>query len=87
MPVVFVDKDIVYSGVSVRPSTFGRLRRARNSLRWFSRGASVGGAKVKLCICAVWGSNGRPDVSGMPSCCTTVLLASMVAIAGLEAVR
>jgi hypothetical protein len=35
-----------------------------DSLRWFSRGASVGGAKVKLCIWAVWGSNGRPVVSG-----------------------
>jgi hypothetical protein len=35
-------------------------------LRWFSRGASVGGAKVKLCIWAVCGSNGRPVVSGMP---------------------
>jgi hypothetical protein len=35
-----------------------------DSLRWFSRGASVGGAKVKLCICAVWGSSGRPVVSG-----------------------
>jgi hypothetical protein len=35
-----------------------------NSLRWFSRGASVGGAKVKLCICAVCGSSGRPVVSG-----------------------
>jgi hypothetical protein len=36
---------------------------AGDSLRWFSRGASVGGAKVKLCICAVWGSSGRPEVS------------------------
>jgi len=35
-----------------------------NLLRWFSRGASVGGANVKLCICAVWGSSGRPVVSG-----------------------
>lgn len=33
------------------------------SLRWFSRGASVGGAKVKLCIWAVCGSSGRPVVS------------------------
>jgi hypothetical protein len=38
-------------------------RWAGDSLRWFSRGASVGGAKVKLCICAVWGSSGRPEVS------------------------
>lgn len=38
--------------------------RRVDSLRWFSRGASVGGAKVKLCICAVCGSSGRPVVSG-----------------------
>lgn len=42
----------------------GGVGRARqHSLRWFSRGASVGGAKVKLCIWAVWGSNGRPPAS------------------------
>ena len=40
----------------------GALRLA-DSLRWFSRGASVGGAKVKLCIWAVCGSSGRPAVS------------------------
>lgn len=37
--------------------------QVRDSLRWFSRGASVGGANVKLCIWAVWGSSGRPPVS------------------------
>lgn len=36
---------------------------SEDSLRWFSRGASVGGANVKLCICAVWGNSGRPVVS------------------------
>jgi hypothetical protein len=47
-------------------------RRVMDSLRWFSRGASVGGAKVKLCICAVWGSRGRPVVSWViTSMCTT----------------
>jgi hypothetical protein len=34
-----------------------------HSLRWFSLGARVGGAKVKLCICAVCGNNGRPAPS------------------------
>ena len=71
---MFVDKDIVWSGrvsgcVDVG---VGVGAGAEDSLRWFSRGASVGGAKVKLCIWAVWGSNGRPVVSGMPAAVVVV---------------
>jgi hypothetical protein len=59
--VVLVYKYIICTARSVGspPGQGG----AEDSLRWFSRGASVGGAKVKLCICAVWGSSGRPEVS------------------------
>jgi hypothetical protein len=40
-----------------------RASQCLDSLRWFSRGASAGGANEKLCICAVWGSSGRPLLS------------------------
>jgi len=69
--VVLVDKDIVCEASSVSRVGASAERSAnRHSLRWFSRGARVGGAKVKLCMGAVWGSSGRPATSGgMPSCC------------------
>ena len=58
---MLVHKDIVYTwSLMLHSSAPGGHA---DSLRWFSRGASVGGAKVKLCICAVWGSSGRPVVS------------------------
>jgi len=61
MPIVFVHENIVYTrqlGLDVCGAT-----QREYLLLWFSRGARVGGAKVKLCICAVCGSSGRPVVS------------------------
>jgi hypothetical protein len=81
--VVFVHKDIVYSISSV-----GRFQRTTahtrlDSLRWFSRGARVGGAKVKLCIWAVCGNSGRPVVSGgISSLCHSKPSQGEVAVAG-----
>lgn len=62
VPVMLVDKDVVYAETGERlvPS---ETRMHRHSLRWFSLGARAGGAKVKLCICAVCGSSGRPAFS------------------------
>lgn len=60
MPVVLVDKDIVCSARLRQFTRRGSGTACVDSLRWFSRGARVGGAKAKLCIWAVWGSNGRP---------------------------
>jgi hypothetical protein len=62
VPVVLVYKDVV-CGPSVSQVRTHQRITASDSLRWFSRGAKVGGAKVKLCIWAVCGSNGRPPVS------------------------
>jgi hypothetical protein len=59
--VMLVHKYIVYTAQLVASSSDAQW--SEDVLRWFSRGASVGGANVKLCICAVWGSSGRPVVS------------------------
>ena len=69
--IMLVYEYIVWRVLSVAFS-HGARWHMMDSLRWFSRGASVGGAKVKLCICAVCGRSGRPVVScGIPSMCTT----------------
>jgi hypothetical protein len=61
VPIMLVHKHIVCTARLVASSPDAQW--SEDSLRWFSRGASVGGANVKLCICAVWGNNGRPVVS------------------------
>ena len=69
---MLIHKNIVYTASSVASPAGGMW--SEDSLRWFSRGASVGGANVKLCICAVWGNNGRPVVSvGISTLSTTSL--------------
>jgi hypothetical protein len=59
--VVLIYKHIICTLLSVTKPV--HLQCSVDLLRWFSRGASVGGANVKLCICAVWGNSGRPVVS------------------------
>jgi hypothetical protein len=58
---MLVHEDVVWANQSV-VTRFG-ASQCLDSLRWFSRGASAGGANEKLCICAVWGSSGRPLLS------------------------
>lgn len=54
VPVVFVHEDVVCRRpVSTRLSRRIVVEVLGDSLRWFSRGARAGGAKVKLCIWAV----------------------------------
>jgi hypothetical protein len=63
VPIVLVDEDVVYTQKRMSLLVQWEAHRHRHSLRWFSLGARVGGAKVKLCICAVCGNSGRPAFS------------------------